>query len=357
MIRPIFCIPFLTFTVCLLLTQIAFAQCTSVIPGLPDIPSVPCSEPFTPNTPSTPTDGPNLAGSPNEPKHVNNACDGDFMNQIYARSFLEANREIMIGELLVNKPDSVLEYTCFDGIVKATAETAGLIFTESNLWLGTASGAYSTVPNPGGPDIILNVYMGDLRLDTSLNLLVMRSLDSFVDATSPVTGSFVETFLNGRGLTNNVAASVGAASYGCSNMDAVYDLAKCDNIDVNTFFMRFSDMVGTDPRDTLPASLQCSATDSNPIVTAAIDVANNTDGTYVSKDPFEVYTEMVYESTCTDPIPTGIMWAEQETFTYGPTGSITSATRREFEEYICANPGCYYEPTASGGFGACRETP
>jgi len=330
----------------------AYAQCTSVIPGLPDVGSVPCSEAFTPNTPSNPSDGPNAPGSPNEAKHENDSCDGDFMNQIYARSYLEANREIMISALLVRKPDSVLEYTCFDGQVKRTAETAGLIFSETNLWLGSGGGSYSSVSTPDGSDIDINVYTADTYLDVSLNRLVMQGMSSFVNS------NFDHEFLGGSaGISSDVKASVGAASLACSNMRDVYELAKCKNINPATFFMTFEDIVAADPRDSLPSGqLQCGGI--NPITSAAIAVANNDGGTYALKDNIVTYSDMFIPSssgTCAEPVPTGVM-VKQEKFSYGTTGTVTLVSTRQYAEYVCPTPGCYYEPSGSS-VGTCKDAP
>jgi len=138
----------------------AFAQCET-LPGLPGVSGV-CTNGFTPNTPSTPEDGPNSAEAPNLSKNDTAACDADFMNQIHARSFLEANRDIMISQLLVTKPDSVLEYTCFDQVVADTAEIATGFFSGSRAWVGAAGGEFGTVDNPTTDPITLNVFMGSV---------------------------------------------------------------------------------------------------------------------------------------------------------------------------------------------------
>ena len=339
-------------------SSLAHAQCASgnsVIPGLPGDGLFPCEDPYTPNTPSDPSDGPNAAGSPNEPKHVYDACDADFMNQIYARSYLEANRDVMISELLIAKPDSVLEYSCFDQQVKNTAEIAGPIFSESPLWSSSGGGAYTTVSNPGDSDITINVFMGDTKLDQSLNQVVMASLDNFASE------NFAHEFLNNTSGDGGdiTAATVAAAGTACAHMDAVYDLVRCENINPATFFMTFAEIAANDPRDTLTGGLQCGAT--NPITTAGINVANNNAGTYSFNDPITTYYDnYVWRASgsfsCSDPIPTGLI-VTQETFNYSPTGVVTSGTTREFASYMCPNPGCYYDPGTLTSPGTCEESP
>ena len=56
------------------------------------------------------------------------------MNQIYAKAYLEATRETVVQSIAVRKPDSVLEYTCFDQQLALSADQAAGIFTETTRW-------------------------------------------------------------------------------------------------------------------------------------------------------------------------------------------------------------------------------
>ncbi len=76
------------------------------------------------------------------------ACDGNFMNQIYARAFLEGSREVIMSEQLIHKPDSVLEYTCFDQFVNIAAHNAGTAFSENPFWQTTTI-EWQTADNDG----------------------------------------------------------------------------------------------------------------------------------------------------------------------------------------------------------------
>lgn len=367
---------FISFVFILCAHSQAYAQCTSAIPGLPASPNLPCSNDYTPNpTPLNPTtDGPNDPASPNAIKHDRDACDADFMNQIHARSYLEANREVMIAGTLVKKPDSVLEYSCFDQSVRDTAVIAGPMFTESQFWLGSAGGVYSTISNPGSTyptTITLNVYMGSLKQDLSLNRVVMDSLNNFVN-----TNNFTHEFLGGTaGVDDNVAANVAAAANTCDHMASIWDpIAKCENVNVTSFFRTFDDLVSQDPRDVgLTGLPQCG---TNVLNATLIRVANNDPpagatatainraGQYAFKDPVVTYVDRIVSTTCTAPIPTGVI-VSQDKFNISNTGQVTvdTALTRTFPEYVCSNPGCYYhQPTDSGNLtfantGTCRSTP
>lgn len=108
------------------------------------LPGLPCVTALTPDAANVDTDGPNRAGAPNANKSESEACDADFMNQIYARAFLEASRETMMTSIIIRKPDSVLEYTCYDQAAKKAADYAGPRFSESTRWQNV------NVPNLGG---------------------------------------------------------------------------------------------------------------------------------------------------------------------------------------------------------------
>lgn len=86
---------------------------------------VPCIEGYTPGT------------GANDSKTTNPTCDGDFMNQIYARSYMESERQMVTAQSIVRKPDSVLQYTCFDKLASVTATEAGSIFSDSEDWHDT----------------------------------------------------------------------------------------------------------------------------------------------------------------------------------------------------------------------------
>ncbi len=106
----------LSFLAAFIFTTHAYAQCP---------PGIPCTAKLPPPNANPPPPPANAAKSDSQ------ACDADFMNQIYARAFLEAEREVVINQTVFRKPDSVLEYTCFDQFVSITANEAGPLFTET----------------------------------------------------------------------------------------------------------------------------------------------------------------------------------------------------------------------------------
>ena len=60
------------------------------------------------------------SGSP--PPAITNACNDQFYSMMGNNAFMNAEREITASEVVIRKPDSVLEYSCFDQDVAMIAE-------------------------------------------------------------------------------------------------------------------------------------------------------------------------------------------------------------------------------------------
>ncbi len=58
-------------------------------------------------------------------------CDPNYYKSLEARAWLEAQREITQNQNLILKPDSVLEYTCFDKHLGVLAAQAPSLFSET----------------------------------------------------------------------------------------------------------------------------------------------------------------------------------------------------------------------------------
>lgn len=342
----------------------------NVYAGAACIPGLPCETAPSGAQLQDPHTGPNAtksgdstvstATNPNETR----TCDANFMNQIYAKAFLEAERETVITNTLILKPDSVLEYSCFDQRVAAVAEDAGPIFSESDRW------STATIPINGGlsvstagpssnvPDVDIDVNMGNTRLDGSVERLVLEALVEYAN------GSFSYDFLGNTatGDNNTFSASVAGVSGVCDFMFNMYHISKCDDFALNAPFMHFEagfgamNLASTDPR-TIPAS--CPST--HAITSAVIDVAQNQSWNYASFDPVDpllTLTNPSDGSTCetADPIPTGVMVTYVQ---YGvdPAGNpIVTTPEYIYEDKVCPNPACYFEnnDNASGGDDTCE---
>ncbi len=201
----------------------------------------------------------------NNAKTGSGTCDANFMNQIYSRAFMEANREIIMSEQIIHKPDSVLEYTCFDQFVSMAAHNAGPIFSESDYWQGmviekwtagyasTYVGVWpdhfeteiinNTGANDGFADQLEWSVFSDVRLDNILESFLLPTLQNYIDE------NFDHTFLGeGTTIDNTINSSIGANSYNCSHMSTVWTVAKCLDFGEDDRFRSFESLVLADPR-------------------------------------------------------------------------------------------------------------
>ncbi|HRQ60324.1 MAG TPA: hypothetical protein PLO23_02230, partial [Alphaproteobacteria bacterium] len=59
-----------------------------------------------------------LALGPAQAQEVSKTCDITVQNQMKQQGWLEGQRELEMAQRLILKPDSVLEYSCFERIAK-----------------------------------------------------------------------------------------------------------------------------------------------------------------------------------------------------------------------------------------------
>ncbi|GEM_PF-1967740 len=216
------------------------------------------------NGPKTGTPAPHT----NKTGATTSACDGNFMNQIYSRAYMEASREVIMSEQLIHKPDSVLEYTCFDQLVNIAAHNAGTAFSEStewedvdlNLWVGGdhgdgdpgdrphTHGCDDTCPDKE-PEDNYNVVFPDDRLDIRLEALLFPTLKNYID------NNYSHTFMGESINIDNTLStgSIGSNSYLCSHMSTVWDISRCIDFGEDDRFRSFKHLVESDPR-TIPQS-------------------------------------------------------------------------------------------------------
>ncbi len=263
-------------------------------------------------------------------------CDTQFWRQMSARAWMEAEREIMQNQNLIFKPDSVLEYTCFDQFVGINAWDGGDIFVHTTYF--------------GSPIISRGQPTG---LEYAMTKVVSEALQEYK------TENFNDAYLGGRAeyLGSNVKNSdfkyfsSRISEYTCDVMANVWRTSKCKNfIDNSQFektdgFYPFDDIVGYDGAETVfgysnveevgdtrqwPQSMACEPTvDWEGKIQ---DAKNINDNLYPSKTPLGLIYKDVYDLTapgaCADPILTGVTVIAGDGSTY-PDG-------------VCTNPGCSY---------------
>lgn len=243
---------------------------------------------------------------------ISKTCNSSIMTAMESRAWLEAQREITINQSLIVKPDSVLEYTCFDKMLGVLAEEAENMFSENtSVWKGSVA-------------MVTNKDM-----DNALTDLVGKSTKEYVD------NNFSHKFLGGRStLDSNIKAKISAiagSSYTCEHMQKVWDAAKCNNFatDAKDGFLTFQQHADNEVRRYPTACGSDSRWKTN------LDAVFKSPGwkTDVSTDMNTTYTnfkDYTASASCDNDrrIQTGI-----EFYVLG----------KSKKDSLCLNPGCYYD--------------
>jgi len=281
-------------------------------------------------------------------------CDPGYYDSLEARAWLEAQREITQNQNLIYKPDSVLEYTCFDRHLYELAEHAEDMFSENTRWGGNVLGANQ-----------------DTHMDAALLRLVISAFDEYDQA------NFAHNLLGGRvrsgdglgwidppgepdgatGLEFSIESDLDydapvidivdiGGSYTCSVMQSVWQRAKCSN---------FIDSVGDDGFFTFDEYAE--RLDPRRFPTACAQLDNWQEQIDIATPPLEAddppwefdatvtYLERLFpEEGCgaaaTNKVKTGLV-------AFNSQGSP-----KYYNEHVCLVPGCYWQPTTEGGDSA-----
>lgn len=252
-------------------------------------------------------------------------CDTVYYDSLEARAWLEAQREITQNQNLIFKPDSVLEYTCFDRFAGVLALEAINMFSETTRW---------------GPILPPN------SMDVALRNLVGGALNDYLRA------NFQHTYLGGRAAALDTVLPlppIVGAPYNCNMMDQVWNLSKCMNfVDIPQLdgFFTFENYATTDDKRQLPvACAALGAVWNANIRQAGLDPANPPAW---PRDNVQTYLGWMNPANCGilpnyPPIDTGV------------TVNRSKATPNNYVERVCIIPGCRYQPPAGGGaaMGTC----
>lgn len=227
---------------------------------------------------------------PAAPPVVPPTCDEGFNNVLNSRAWLETQREMEAAQKFILKPDSVLEYSCFNNILERVSDRTAT----AQFLAPSRAGIESTVLSP------LTVHLGS---------------------------NFSHTL--GGGLAG---ASPGGT---CAAMYAIWDLLKCQDFDKADF--RFFSDIGADDRRSLPVACpdagrtakwaaQLAAAYPAPVPAAAPGSGK--------MDAEKTYLDRLDPETCDSfpPVYTGIR-------VIGNAGSA-------YDDAVCVAPGCYYDKTA-----------
>lgn len=268
------------------------------------------------------------------------------MDALEARAWLEAQREISMNQNLILKPDSVLEYSCFESFLDHVAGQN--LFSEMG-----CCGAQGLGPN---------------SMDQALTNAVADALDTYISLNfgHKLMGGR-SSILDGQGAAPLIDGVVSGGSYSCDLMQRVWDEAKCTDFfeqSNHDGFFDFAWLYNKDPR-TLNLNSPWSASNScaSPVSKIEADVAfNNRSNLYVLPtenpwpsdvvpyidDPIKPRFDLLLphgatnpsggtvDCTTVKPIPTGVCVRRG--------GNVA-----EYPDAVCPNPGCHYVPQPAQG--------
>ncbi len=251
------------------------------------------------------------------------ACDPEYMDALEARAWMEAQREISQNQNLIFKPDSVLDYTCFRSFLRHITAT-GTLFSDASL---TA---------------------------TSIQAIVGESVTSYLGA------NFNHTPLGGRATVAYPAE--GTSVYACSRMQAVWDIARCQNFQHQSqdSFYDF-DWYTNDANDPRQLTSACAAAPGT-LYTSALATAYNghesrytlspdnnpaiADGTDYLEDTVTTYFNRILPRGATNPSGGPAIACSNPPIRTGVT--VTRSGMSSYPDAVCPNPGCSYNPSGSG---------
>jgi hypothetical protein len=231
------------------------------------------------------------------------SCDTEYWDSMKNRAWLEAEREIVQNQHLIFKPDSVLEYTCFQDWTLTSAAGSGGIFSG-----GTLSGRLNSLVLGGSAGV--NQYLNN---------------------------NFGHDMLGGR---EPIAVS-------CSVMAQVWQAAKCMNfvdtahgsvtLDGFHTFLEYAD--NPDPR-----IFPTPCTGTKPTWEAHARVALNTPDVRTTdarvdidpyiRNPYNEHLELIKPKLVPGACGAAVMTGVQVHTIPGAAG--------DYADGICTNPGCTF---------------
>lgn len=259
-------------------------------------------------------------------------CDSLYYETLSARAWLEAQREITQNQNFILKPDSVMQYSCFNLFLNELADHAQNMFSETSAY--------------GAP-------LGTNSMDDALRQLVWDSLNVYINNNFNygTPAHLLSGHPSGAALTPAGIAGLngsGAAPYNCDMMRRVWLSAKCINFITNPAhdgFYTFQEYA-SNPLDHRYLPTTCSAITANYATNLTVAL---TSGPWTN-DPVQTYLARTTppatctgSCACTDGVSTSAM------STAIPTGvtitrPVAGTTPLTYQEHVCLQPGCRYHP-------------
>lgn len=263
-----------------------------------------------------------ISVSVNAQTPADSPCDPDYYDSLEARAWLEAQREITQNQNLIFKPDSVLEYTCFDKYMNVLAKAAPDMLSGTTDW---------------GNEVTTDMA-------SALNGTVTAMLVPYINANFETSPSGSYDLLGGRlGGIDHVPTAVAAGDYACDIMNQVWLAAKCMSFadaEQDGFFT-FADYAAGDDKRVLPTV--CPGVKAK--WKSEYETALVTESTAWLEDPVVTYSGLLASKNC----------VEQKSIETGLTVNRT-AEPRTYKEKICLAAGCNYLPIDENRGSCCSGT-
>lgn len=264
------------------------------------------------------------------PTPADSPCDPKYYDSLKARAWMEAQREITSNQTLIFKPDSVLEYTCFDQFMYEMNRDAPKMFSGHTRW--------GTILPPNS-------------MLTTLESVIGGAYDAYLES------NFNHNLLGGRSETEAYTRDprgnpTSFGNYDCDIMGNIWQEAKCRDFIASEHdgFFTFDEYADTDNpdrrtlpnacgkidrrwRDNIGWALVDSAAEDDPPETTFTPWVEDFIITFMAMlDPIQCNGPVTTEIFAVIPIPTGI------------TVIRSAGTPATYPEKACVAPGCHYDP-------------
>ena len=261
---------------------------------LPCSPGIPCAQDQSPPSNSE-----------------NQACDTQFQSQMIARALVQSERDSTHGQTFITKPDSVLEYTCFDRMLAGSVQHAASLFStgQRNPW-----------QNQSGP---LAGHLEELVYKALVNYTNLNYGHGFVGDRFPP-------------LDSTLYPPSFASSFVCQHMARVWANVQCSNAMGDTEFNNYTirGLIENDPRSFNNASCSLGTNIDDNLLAASLNP------TFAGVDRMRAFHSALED--CGAPIPTGALF-EKISGEVGTAGRIENEQRTIHRDYVCTAPGCYFD--------------
>lgn len=263
-------------------------------------------------------------------------CDADYWNVLGARASMEGKHDMEAAQVIITRPASVMDISCFEGQLVHLHNTADQLFSDNR-----TSGVLFKNPTYVGLDSYEPTFVMPFGPHPPGGAFSNQSLDNTLIR---VIRTGLKRHL--QNFTTVVLAAPPATV--CSSMSLVWTIAKCEDFDDTTFWP-FQQLAVMDPRVLLtPCNSQRGlwsawrGVGATPLGTAFPPTVPLPPAAPPwppgGMDTASTYLNMLTPVSCGAGIPSI------------PTGVIVDITGTfggPYPDAVCSAPSCYYDPVSS----------